>query len=559
MTRKNWVIHPSSDEAKRVASEFSIHPAIASVILRRGLKESTEISCFLNPSLETLESPFAFTDMQKAVERIQSAIGLKEKILIYGDYDVDGITGSAILFPILKKLGADVETYIPHRIDEGYGLNQEALERLLKKGFQLVITVDNGITGYDQIKFLADQKVDTIIVDHHLPKEKIPPAFAIISAAIDQKGDPNLAACGLAFKLGWALAGSFKEVEDSLDLVAVGTIADIAPVVGENRILLKYGMPLLAKTKRIGLRALMNQARITYSRVSYRDIAFGLGPRINASGRMGSPENAFKLLTTTNEIEAQNLAQILEEGNRDRQRVESSAFEEALEQIEMDELFSSNKVIVLDSPDWHEGVLGIVASRVVDRYQKPSIVISRRSGVGKGSGRSVPAFSLFDSVLKCENLLETFGGHAQACGLTIKEENIPLFRKRLNEVVDQRVEPLTVDLELTIDAEIALTEINPKFLQDLERLEPFGPGNKKPFFISKNVRLKSPVKKRGKDTMQCWIADEAGKTTCEMIGFRKFERWNSAKSPGHFDIIYQPSLKDFNGITSIQLELEDWR
>jgi single-stranded-DNA-specific exonuclease len=272
---------------------------------------------------------------------------------------------------------------------------------------------------------------------------------------------------------------------------------------------------------------------------------------------MGSPENAFKLLITTNELEAQNLAHILEEGNRERQRVETSAFEEALEQIEKNEL-GSHQVIVLDSPDWHEGVLGIVASRVVDRYQKPSIVISRRGAMGKGSGRSVPSFSLFESVLKCENLLEAFGGHAQACGLSIKAENIPLFRQRLNEVVSERLEPLVVDLELAIDAEIALDEITPKFLQDLEGLAPFGPGNKMPRFVSRKVSLKGPVKKRGKDTLQSWITDETGRTTCEMIGFRKFNRWIESKTSGLMDIVHQPSLKDFNGILSIQLELEDW-
>jgi len=555
---KNWTIYPSSQEAFRIASEFNIHPAIASVILRRGLKTSAEISRFLNPSIETLKSPFEFSDMRKAVGRVQSAIANKEKILIYGDYDVDGITGCAILYPVLKKLDADTEVYIPHRLSEGYGLNQEALERLLKKKFQLLITVDNGITGYNQIKFLADKKIDTIIVDHHLPREKVPPAFAIVSAAIDQKEDAHLAACGLAFKLGWALLGNFQAMEDSLDLVALGTIADIAPVVGENRILLRHAMPFLAGTKRVGLRALMNQARITYSRVSTRDIAFGLGPRINASGRMGSPENAFKLLTTPNEIEAQNLAQILEEGNRQRQQVESSAFEEALEQIEMDELSSTHGVLVLDSPEWHEGVLGIVASRIVDRYQKPSIVISRRAGLGKGSGRSIPSFSLFDSVLKCENLLETFGGHAQACGLTIREENIPLFRKRLNEVVGLQVESSSADLALAIDAEVPLAEINPKFLQDLEKLEPFGPGNKKPSFVSRNIRLKGSAKKRGKDTLQAWITDSTGKTTCEMVGFRKFNRWIESNQSDRLDIVHQPSLRDYNGIRSIQLELEDW-
>ncbi len=557
--QKNWVVHPSSDEARRIASEFKIHPAIADVILRRGLKNSAEIFRFLNPSIEALESPFVFSDMRKSVERIRDAIARREKILVYGDYDVDGITGSSILYPVLKDLGADVEAYIPHRIDEGYGLNLEALEKAVKKGIRLVITVDNGITGYEQIKFLADKGVDSIIVDHHLPKEKVPPAFAIISSVIDQKGDGNLAACGLAFKLVWALKGSFEAVKDSLDLVTVGTIADIAPVTGENRVLLKYGIPILAKTRRMGLRALMNQAGIGYSRISFRDIGFGLGPRINASGRMGSPETAFKLLTTNNPIEAENLAQILEEDNKERQRVESNAYEEALERIEMDAFQSQCKVIVLDSENWHEGVLGIVASRVVNRYQKPSIVISKRAGMGKGSGRSVPSFSLFENVLACEELLETFGGHAQACGLTIKEENIQKFRAKVNAVADQKGGSLTIDPELVVDSEVALPDIDLKFVQDLEKLEPFGPGNKKPDFLTRGVYIKSPVRKKGKDTLHCWITDREGKVTCEMVGFRKFDQWAGRKHSGSLDIVHRPSIKDFNGILTIQLDLEDWK
>jgi len=472
---------------------------------------------------------------------------------------VDGVTASAILYPTLKKLGAEADVYIPQRLGEGYGLNQPALEKLLKKKISLVITADNGITGLEPIKFLKEKSVDTIVVDHHIPKNTLPPAVAIVSAVIGEKGDPHLAACGLAFKLAWALSGSLESVKEYLDLVAVGTVADLAPVIGENRILLRHGLAALANTQRKGLRALMDAAGISPKNVSHRDIAFGLGPRINASGRMGSPENAFKLLVTDNELEAQNLAQILEDGNRDRQRVEAAAFEEAVERVELEGLHETEKIFVLDNPDWHQGVLGIVAARLVERYQRPSIVLSVKNGVAKGSGRSTAFHSIFDSVLSCEGLLESFGGHAQACGLTIKEENIAIFRKKLNEAFQEEKDSSRSARTLAVESELAISDLDMKFLQDLEKLSPFGPGNKKPLFLSRALRVKGLPKKRGKDTLQCWVSDASGKTTCELIGFRMYGRWQERPATGALDIVYQPALKYFNGISSIELQLEDWR
>lgn len=539
-------------------AEPGIHPVVASILSRRGYRTPEAVHRFLNPSLEHLESPFAFQHMSKAVERIRRAIAGKEKILVYGDYDVDGITGSAILFPVLKKLGADVEVYIPHRIEEGYGLNIEALAKLLKRKFTLFITVDNGITGIEQIQFLKSGGADVIIVDHHTPKEGLPPADAIVSSCLgDGQGDPNLAACGLAFKLAWALTGDLNEVKEYLDLVALGTVADIAPVIGDNRILLKFGLPILTQAKRAGIRALIESSHLSKNFISFRDIAFVLGPRINASGRMGSPETAFKLLTTDNEILARNLAGILEEGNRDRQRVESQTLEEALELIEQGVGAEQDRVIVVNNDDWHEGVLGIVAARLVERYKKPSIVLSVKNGIAKGSARSIPKFSIFDCILRCEELLTSFGGHAQACGLSIPKEKIPQFRKKLNETAVEMT-PEAQRMELFIDAEIPLSEVGERLIQDLDRLAPFGPGNKKPFFLTKNLRVRGIPKKRGKDTLQCWVTDASKQVTCEAVGFRMYERWEKTKRTDDLNLVYHPALSEFKGIRSIQLELEDW-
>ena len=302
----------------------------------------------------------------------------------------------------------------------------------------------------------------------------------------------------------------------------------------------------------------MEVAGISPGRVSYRDIGFGLGPRINASGRMGSPLNAFNLLVTENPVEAKNLAKLLDDGNRDRRRVEARAFEEAAARVEREFGSAEEKILVVESPDWHEGVLGIVAARLVERYHKPSIVISMKNDVGKGSGRSVNAFSLFDTVLQCEDLLMNFGGHAQACGLTIRGENLSLFRTRLNEAAREK-EVLGLAADLVIDGEVPFRELDTDFLKGLDRLAPFGPGNRKPLFLSRNVRLKSQARKRGKDTLCLWMTDPEGSSTCEAVGFRMFSRWRSAAVGTHFDIVHQPSLSEFQGIASIQLELEDWR
>lgn len=493
--------------------------------------------------------------MKEAVSRIREAIARGEKMLVYGDYDVDGITGSAIVYPVLKKLGASVEAYIPDRQRDGYGLNARSLEELLaQQNFSLVITVDNGITGGEAVDFLSARGVDTLIVDHHLPKNGMPKARAIVSAAAGDGGDENLAACGLAFKLAWALLGSFEEARACLDLVTLGTIADLAPVVGDNRILLKHGLPMLAKTRRPGLRALMDVAGLDARDISYRDIAFGLGPRINASGRMGSPMDAFRLLITEDAAEARRLARLLDDGNRARQKTEAKVFEQAYECAQKS---AHDRIVVVDGEDWHEGVLGIVAQRLVERLHRPSIVIAAKSeGTGKGSGRSTLSISLFDEIARCAHLLESFGGHAQACGLTIKRENVARFREAINQAPAQTA---TVIPELLIDAELRASELSIAFLQDLEKLAPFGPGNRKPLFLTCGLKLKGEPKKRGKDTLQCWMADEREASVCEVVGFRAYERWKSMPAQNTFDIVYQPALREYRGITSIQLQLEDWR
>lgn len=553
------MLYPEESKAGEIARDIKVSRSIASILLRRGYRTPAEIFNFLNPSVESLESPFAFTDMAKAAERIRRAAAAGEKILVYGDYDVDGVTGSAILFPVLKKMGADVRVHIPHRIQDGYGLNIDSLAKLLTEGFTLVITVDNGITGVEQVRYLAERGIDVIIVDHHTPKDALPPAYAIVCAhAGDKKGDAHLAACGLAFKLAWALLGTYEAAEAYLDLTALGTVADIAPVVGDNRFLLRKGMQLLSSARRPGIKALMQVARIPSGALSTRDLAFSFAPRINAAGRMGSPLNAFKILTTEDPQEAMDLAKLLDQGNRDRQKIEAEAFKEAIEMVEAHSWLNEDPILILDREGWHEGVIGIVAARLVERYHKPAIVISLKGEHGKGSGRSVPGFSIYGAVEPHEGLLVNFGGHAQAVGLTVKKEAVGEFRRRVNEGIKSGgIEPSKPDL--FIENELNLNELDADFLRDLARLEPFGPGNLKPFFLSKGVRVKGEPRKRGKDTLCLWLTGADGRMTCEAVGFRMFGRWEAEQKTNRLDIVYRPALVEFRGIAHIQLELEDWR
>lgn len=559
---REWLVHPPSEKADAIGRSLRIHPIVIDILLRRGIHAEGDMHRFLNPSLDGLQSPSVFFDMEKAVSLIRAAVAKKEKILVYGDYDVDGVTAAAILVPVLKSLGADVQAHLPHRIQEGYGLNRASLESWMARGVSLVITVDNGITSVDAVRSLKERGVGVILVDHHVPKDETPPADAIISGGLREKpgGDVSLAACGLAFKLGWALLGDFKKMEPYLDLVTLGTVADLAPVEGENRILLKWGLPALAHSKRPGIRALMNVAGIHPQYLSYRDIAFGLGPRINAAGRMGSPMEAFRLLVTENDLEARNLAQLLDTGNRERQKVESQAYKEASRLVEEKLPPEHRHVLVVESPEWHEGVLGIVAARLVERFHRPSIVISMGEERGKGSGRSLPHFSLFEHLRLCEDLFENFGGHAQACGLTIRKDKLAEFRGRVNELARETLSGESASGSLLIEGELAPGDLDTRLVTDLERLAPFGPGNPRPLFVSRGMRLRGDVKKRGKDTLQCWMTDARGKLTCEVIGFRSYERWQAeTQKKREFDIVYQPTLRNSNGIASITLELESWR
>lgn len=561
--KRIWKIRRQYDAAKHLAEELKVHPVVGLLLAQRGFCEHSAAAQFIDPTFENLEEPSVFRDMPRAIEVIRLAISEQKLILIYGDYDADGITASAILYGGLKKFGARVEVYIPNRLTDGYGLNRKTLESLLKKKPGVVVAMDNGIGGAKEVCYLKENGVQVIIADHHLPKGDVPEADAVLNVCRMEanKSSANLAACGIAFKMVWALSGNLAEALSYLDLVTLGTVADLAPVLGDNRILLKEGLRSLAQSSRAGIKALIASAKISPKFLGYRDIAFGLGPRINASGRLGTPQDAFRLLTTDNLVEAVNLASMLEEGNKDRQRAEAKAFEEAVRIVEDDPAKDFQKILVVEHPDWHEGIIGIIAQRLVERYRKPAVAISLKEGQAKGSGRSLSSFSLFEHIGKCSEFLEGFGGHAQACGLLIKKENVGKFREACNQRLGDSVEEgLAQNVEIMVDTELKLHEIDLRLLHDLEKLAPFGPGNPKPLFLSRGVRLRGDLKKRGQDTLQGWITDAEGRATCEIIAFRAFERFRkSVAREQNLDIVYEPQIREYQGIATIQLGLEDWR
>lgn len=546
------------DIQKAFSSELKISEITAQLLSNRGIDNIKEAGEFIACSLSSCHDPFLLKDMDKAVSRIKGAISGKEKILIYGDYDVDGMTSVALLKKALLNLGAIVETYIPNRLEEGYGLNINAIKRALKDGISLIVTVDCGISSFKEIEYAKALKIDVIVTDHHeIVNSRIPQAYAIINPLQESCSYPfkHLAGVGLAYKLAKALYdGTSFFAEDFLDLVSLGTIADIVPLKGENRILAKHGLDEINKRNRIGLNALTEVAGLSGKDVSSGHIGFILGPRINAMGRVGSPQKALELLLSDNKQEAMKLAKMLDTENRNRQKIESRILEEALSKIEREVNFKHHKVIVLGSEGWHAGVIGIVASRIADRFYRPTILVSLDGKYGKGSGRSVEKFNLFDILIQCKDMLIGFGGHEGACGLTIEKDRLDEFRDKINIEAGRYVSEDIFNPQLDIDMEIPLNLLTGDVIDEIESLAPFGEENPRPVFSSRNLIVKDGPKQIGKKGFKVWVTDN--NITCEAISFGRNEI-SAPKTGSGIDLAYIPSINDWQGLQSIQLELKD--
>lgn len=557
--RKIWRIKKSDPAIQdNLSHELNISKVTAQLLSNRGIDSIAAASDFLKCSISSCHDPLLLKDMDKAVCRIRKAIASGEKILVYGDYDVDGITAVTILYSALKNLGANVASYIPNRLEEGYGLNTGAIKRADREGITLLITVDCGITSFREVDHANSLKLDVIITDHHeILESRVPQAYAVINPLQNDCKYPfkHLAGVGLAYKLTKALYdGTSFSADDFLDLVSLGTVADIAPLVGENRALTKFGLKELNKRNRIGLKALMDVGGLTGKDISSGHIGFILGPRINAMGRTGSPQKALDLLLTDDESVALKLAKILDTENRSRQKIEAKILDEALTKVESEVNFKHHRVIVLASENWHPGVIGIVASRIADRFYRPAILISLDGKFGKGSGRSIEHFHLFEYLLKCKDVLVGFGGHESACGVTIEKDRIGEFRDLINSEASKDIDESIFSPKLDIEMDIPLNMLNEDVIREIESLSPFGPDNPRPVLASHNLVVKDGPRQIGRNGFKMWVTDN--RITCEAVTFGR-NNFEFPKLGSNLDLAYTPSINNWQGVQSIQLELKD--
>ncbi len=540
----------------RLAKASNIHPIISQVLSNRGVNTINEAENFLKADLSALHDPFDLEDMHKAVERIKKAAEKKEKVIIVSDYDVDGVTSCAVLILALRKLNIKPYHHIPHRVNEGYGISEKAINYAKEKKVSLLISLDCGIANFEELKQLKKLNIDTIVVDHHRPiEDKLPSAFAIINPKKSSCGYPfeDLASVGLVYKLIEALFE--RGLKDHLDLVALGTVADVMSLQGENRILVKEGLKEINTTNRIGLKALIDVCKLKGKTIVPGFIGYILGPRINASGRIDSAEKALKLLLSEDAQEAEELASQLNTYNRQRQKIESDILKEALNLVEREVNFKEHSVIVLSRKGWHHGVLGIIASKISDKFYRPTIIISVDEKEGKGSARSIEKFHIFDAISKCADTLLGFGGHKYAAGITVEADKIDIFRDAINEVARNTLSKDDLFPVLKVDAQVPLSMLNLKIAYSIEELAPFGIGNPKPVFCSRNIKVKSQPVILGRDTIKFWVTD--GKLTAQVIGFGMADVLNIVANAKHVDIAYSVSVDTWQSDPQIQLELKD--
>lgn len=562
-----WIVNDPQDTelVQDFALELHVPEIIARLLVNRGITTTNEAIQFFKPNFTWLHDPFLMIDMDRAVERLSAAIQKKEKILIYGDYDVDGITSVSMTYQLLRQLGADVSYYIPDRLHEGYGLSEVGIKEAQKRGSQLIISVDCGVTAIAEVALASSLGIDSIICDHHEPQAQLPSAKAILDPKRQDCPYPfkELAGVGVAYKLMQGLFINLQrdiaEVERYVDYVAIGSAADIVPLVDENRVLVSEGLKLLnTQPRKIGVQALFETSGMRNRQVGTGQIVFVIAPRINAVGRMGDAERAVSLLTTDSPQQARNIAAILETENRNRKNIDEETFKEALELAE--ERFDADNhfMLVLAKQGWHPGVIGIVASRLVEKYYRPTIMITLDEGIGKGSARSIPGFDIYSSLKDCEEFLMEFGGHKYAAGLTIKEDNISPLREKLQHIAAQSMTEEVLLPKLRIEGELLLSDITPKMFDLLKRFAPFGPQNMRPVFVSRNLKVVGESQIVGNNHLKLRVRQNG--VTMEAIGFNLGDlRYRVAPGESNLDIAYAIEENEYMGRKTIQLRLKDIR
>jgi len=553
-------INPEITKEKilELATAVQILPLTAQILISRGIITPDEAKKFIRPSLNHFHNPFLLRDLDKAIARIKLALTKREKILIYGDYDVDGITSTTLLFRALAPYTSNLIYYLPHRIEEGYGVSRKGIDFASSEGVGLIITVDCGISAIEEVEYANSLGIDVIVTDHHEVKEKLPFALAIINPKRLECSypDKNLAGVGVVMKL---VQGLIKEGYDNigldtiLEFACLGTLADIVPIVGENRIIVKYGLKQLEKTQNIGLKALIKVCGLAGKELNTYEINFKIAPRINAMGRLEDGKLVIKLFLTQSQQEAEKIAHILNEHNIKRQNIQEIILQEAIESTKDEQ---SRNIIVIASDNWHPGVIGIVASKIVERYYRPTIIISCQDGLGKGSGRSIPDFHLLNAIKQCADLLESYGGHEQAAGLTILPDKIDEFRHRINDYAQGIFEKIDFQPSLEV-MEVSLQEINLQLIKEMEELlAPFGMGNPRPLFSTTSLEVLANPIIVGNNHLKMKVKD-ISPPVIEAIGFNLGDKLNSLRNSALIDLSYTPQINTWQNKQSLQLNIKD--
>ena len=570
ISERQWTVKTVADEEKaaQLATELGIDRVLANLLVQRGVCTFEEARSFFRPRLEDLHDPFLMADMDKAVERVHEAIVKGEKILVYGDYDVDGTTAVALVYSFIRRFTQKVDFYIPDRYDEGYGLSYKGLDWAGDNGVNLVITLDCGIKAIDKVEYARAKGIEVIICDHHLPEEELPGAVAVLDPKREDCHYPfdDLCGCGVGFKLVQGYVKKYdldpELLDPLLDLQVVSIASDLVSMTGENRILAHYGLKRLNENPRKGLLAMINLAKLEPGHINIDDIVFKIGPRINAAGRMESGRLAVELLTATDDQTAFRIGEQINDSNNERKSIDREITQEALEMVRNGEALETENVTIVYNPTWNKGVVGIVASRLVEAYYKPTVVLTKSNGFVTGSARSVSGFDLYASIESCADLLENFGGHVYAAGLTMKEENLEEFCRRMNKFVSGNItrEELTPVVE--IDARLDFSQITPKFTRILKQFQPFGPGNSNPVFLTEDVYDAGNGRKVGAggvhlklDLMQ----ESQPYRQIAAIGFNMAEYYDYIKAGNPIDICYSIVENFYRGSSTIQLRLKDVR
>ena len=555
---KKWQIYQTNEQkVEEIAKKYEINKLLATILVNRDITEKQTIEKFLNPKRNDFYDPYLMPDMEIAVERIIKAIEKNEKILIYGDYDVDGITSVTVLKSFLEERGITISEYIPNRLKEGYGLNKKAIEEIAKQGIQLMITVDCGISAVEEVEYANKLGIETIITDHHEPGNELPKALAVVDAIRKDNTYPfrKLAGVGVVFKLIQAIGTRLKLDEKKylkyLDIVCIGTISDIVPLVDENRVIVKLGLKLVKQTKNLGLREIIKSSG--YNQIDSNTISFGVAPRINACGRMGHQEEALKLFLETEEKEVNQLTQKLNEYNKIRQETEKNIYNEAVEEIEKEKLYNKNTIVIMKK-NWHHGVIGIVASKITELYFKPSILLCEEEENAKGSGRSIPGFDLYEALTNCKEHIDRFGGHSMAIGINVKKDDFEKFRNKLENIAEEKNIREIVPI-LKVDAQIYLDDINKEMVGSLKELEPYGEANKMPIFVFRNLKIDSIRALSEGKHLKLTLKDN--KNIVNAIGFNLGELANEYRIGDKVDVAGNLEINTFNGVENIQINIKD--